>query len=298
MGGQQKPRARGSGYLMSRLDLRPEPIPRLQRLPVYPARQRVQTSRPGDGLEAGLPGHPFIPDAGAHASSRPGHFVSRSRRNCELLADRLRVVAWFSTARATDSGLDSVFAGSGGSGLAAGRAVNLFQLYNPHHGWLWRRPVHPAARSMAVAEALVGQLYVAILIASLVGMAIPPIGMRKPPPFGRISTPPHDSHRCLVRRSPRQPLSASIGPKSKCRRFEKLVKTDVILHVQQPAAEAGIGHNSRISANQSGAVPKTRLWQEDVCHGAPGRARNRLRVGARPGAGTRERRSRRAFGQY
>lgn len=34
------------------------------------------------------------------------------------------------------------------------------------------RPVHPAVRSLAVAEALVGQLYLAILIASLVGMAI------------------------------------------------------------------------------------------------------------------------------
>lgn len=33
-------------------------------------------------------------------------------------------------------------------------------------------PVHPAARSLAVAEALVGQLYLAILIASLVGMAL------------------------------------------------------------------------------------------------------------------------------
>jgi len=33
-------------------------------------------------------------------------------------------------------------------------------------------PVHPAARSLAVAEALTGQLYVAILIASLVGMAL------------------------------------------------------------------------------------------------------------------------------
>jgi hypothetical protein len=32
-------------------------------------------------------------------------------------------------------------------------------------------PVHPAARSLAVAEALVGQLYLATLIASLVGMA-------------------------------------------------------------------------------------------------------------------------------
>jgi hypothetical protein len=33
-------------------------------------------------------------------------------------------------------------------------------------------PVLPAARSLAVAEALVGQLYLAILIASLVGMAL------------------------------------------------------------------------------------------------------------------------------
>jgi voltage-gated potassium channel len=32
-------------------------------------------------------------------------------------------------------------------------------------------PVHPAVRSLAVAEALVGQLYIATLIASLVGMA-------------------------------------------------------------------------------------------------------------------------------
>jgi hypothetical protein len=34
------------------------------------------------------------------------------------------------------------------------------------------RPVHPVARSLAVAEALVGQLYLAIMIASLVGMAL------------------------------------------------------------------------------------------------------------------------------
>ena len=33
-------------------------------------------------------------------------------------------------------------------------------------------PVHAAARSLAVAEALVGQLYLAILIGSLVGMAL------------------------------------------------------------------------------------------------------------------------------
>jgi hypothetical protein len=34
------------------------------------------------------------------------------------------------------------------------------------------QPVHPVARSLAVAEALVGQLYLAILISSLVGMAL------------------------------------------------------------------------------------------------------------------------------
>jgi hypothetical protein len=34
------------------------------------------------------------------------------------------------------------------------------------------RPIHPVVRSIAVAEALVGQLYLAILIASLVGMAL------------------------------------------------------------------------------------------------------------------------------
>lgn len=34
------------------------------------------------------------------------------------------------------------------------------------------RPVHPAVRSLAVAEALVGQLYLTILLASLVGMAL------------------------------------------------------------------------------------------------------------------------------
>jgi hypothetical protein len=33
-------------------------------------------------------------------------------------------------------------------------------------------PIHPVARSLAVAEALVGQLYIAILISSLVGMAL------------------------------------------------------------------------------------------------------------------------------
>lgn len=33
-------------------------------------------------------------------------------------------------------------------------------------------PVHPAARSLAMTEALIGQLYIAIMIASLVGMAL------------------------------------------------------------------------------------------------------------------------------
>jgi hypothetical protein len=34
------------------------------------------------------------------------------------------------------------------------------------------QPVHPVARTLAVSEALVGQLYIAILIATLVGMAL------------------------------------------------------------------------------------------------------------------------------
>ena len=45
-------------------------------------------------------------------------------------------------------------------------------------------PVHPAARSLAVAEALVGQLYLAILIASLVGMAI----QERPPKYAPAET--------------------------------------------------------------------------------------------------------------
>ena len=42
------------------------------------------------------------------------------------------------------------------------------------------RPVHPVVRSLAVAEALVGQLYIAILIASLVGMALQAQATRVP----------------------------------------------------------------------------------------------------------------------
>ena len=42
------------------------------------------------------------------------------------------------------------------------------------------QPVHPAARSLAVAEALVGQLYIAILISSLVGMALQARGETEP----------------------------------------------------------------------------------------------------------------------
>jgi voltage-gated potassium channel Kch len=42
--------------------------------------------------------------------------------------------------------------------------------------------IHPAARSLAVAEALVGQLYIVILIASVVGMALQ----------GRSVAPPGD----------------------------------------------------------------------------------------------------------
>ena len=43
------------------------------------------------------------------------------------------------------------------------------------------RPVHPAVRSLAVAEALVGQLYLAILIASLVGMALQARSVKEDP---------------------------------------------------------------------------------------------------------------------
>jgi hypothetical protein len=42
------------------------------------------------------------------------------------------------------------------------------------------RPVHPVVRSLAVAEALVGQLYIAILIGSLVGMALQAQATRGP----------------------------------------------------------------------------------------------------------------------
>jgi hypothetical protein len=43
-------------------------------------------------------------------------------------------------------------------------------------------PAHPTARSLAVAEALVGQLYLAILIASLVGMALQAKSAQDEPP--------------------------------------------------------------------------------------------------------------------
>jgi len=42
------------------------------------------------------------------------------------------------------------------------------------------RPIHPVVRSLAVAEALVGQLYIAILIGSLVGMALQAQATRGP----------------------------------------------------------------------------------------------------------------------
>jgi hypothetical protein len=43
-------------------------------------------------------------------------------------------------------------------------------------------PVHPAVRSLAVAEALVGQLYLAILISSLAGMALQARSAKDGPP--------------------------------------------------------------------------------------------------------------------
>jgi hypothetical protein len=52
-------------------------------------------------------------------------------------------------------------------------------------------PVHTVARSLAVAEALVGQLYIAILIASLVGMALQERSAKEAPANTRARRPPH-----------------------------------------------------------------------------------------------------------
>ena len=52
------------------------------------------------------------------------------------------------------------------------------------------RPVHPAARSLAVAEALVGQLYVAVLIGSLVGMALQAKSTEQDPQNEKSAGPP------------------------------------------------------------------------------------------------------------
>jgi hypothetical protein len=53
-------------------------------------------------------------------------------------------------------------------------------------------PVHPVARSLAVAEALIGQLYIAILIASLVGMALQAKSVKEDAenPKGTLVSPP------------------------------------------------------------------------------------------------------------
>jgi ion channel len=53
-------------------------------------------------------------------------------------------------------------------------------------------PVTPAARALTVAEALVGQLYIAILIASLVGMALQARSAEEDPqsPAQADSSPP------------------------------------------------------------------------------------------------------------
>jgi hypothetical protein len=54
------------------------------------------------------------------------------------------------------------------------------------------RPVHPAVRSLAVAEALVGQLYIAILISSLVGMALQTRSVREDPENPRGTRAPQE----------------------------------------------------------------------------------------------------------
>lgn len=51
-------------------------------------------------------------------------------------------------------------------------------------------PVTPAARALTVAEALVGQLYIAILIASLVGMALQVRSVEEEGVAKRVSTEP------------------------------------------------------------------------------------------------------------
>ena len=48
-------------------------------------------------------------------------------------------------------------------------------------------PVHPVVWSLAVAEALVGQLYLAIRIASLVGMALQATSVRESPEAALLS---------------------------------------------------------------------------------------------------------------
>ena len=52
------------------------------------------------------------------------------------------------------------------------------------------RPVTPVARAMTMAEALVGQLYIAILIASLVGMALQGTSVGDEEAGNRVSTKP------------------------------------------------------------------------------------------------------------
>lgn len=60
-------------------------------------------------------------------------------------------------------------------------------------------PVHPIVRSLAVAEALVGQLYLAILVASLVGMALQTKSASEPapPPQSSPTLPPADQTAAL-----------------------------------------------------------------------------------------------------
>ena len=57
-------------------------------------------------------------------------------------------------------------------------------------------PVSPAARSLTVAEALIGQLYIAILIASLVGMALQARSVEDEREKKRVSAKPPQVDAC------------------------------------------------------------------------------------------------------
>ena len=70
-------------------------------------------------------------------------------------------------------------------------------------------PVTPVARSLTVAEALVGQLYVAILIASLVGMALQGSSVKGSESGGRSNTRPSARPKSRPNRSRRKSLNTN-----------------------------------------------------------------------------------------